>query len=75
MKTQAEISVREIKNECQDCGGTGRKYFKDVWEAVTYLEAKDFLIDQPLSALRQYQMENYIFCGYCRGHGYKIEWR
>jgi ssDNA-binding Zn-finger/Zn-ribbon topoisomerase 1 len=75
MRTMAEFSVQEIKEECQECGSTGRLYFNTDGEMVEYIQRKQEYFDQHLASIKQFFADGYIDCPMCKGKGYKIERR
>ncbi len=74
MKPNLESSqaqpVQEIKEECPECLGSGKKSFKSIDELVEYIQKKQQYFDQHLMSIRQYHMDGAIDCPVCNNKGF-----
>jgi hypothetical protein len=72
MNAMRELPPMEIKDECQECHGVGRKYFNTMLDLVDYLRIKYTPFKEARSAIKQFEDEkDFITCPECSGKGFK----
>jgi hypothetical protein len=75
MKAMREIAPIETQIDCQDCGGSGQRSFRQIDDLVKYLTRNHLYGHEALQMVRDWQRQRWVVCVDCGGKGYRLERR